>query len=84
MTNRLAVVSLVLVATAAVAGAQTLRGTVRGVVVDPSGAPVPGVRLTLETPATGEAREATTGPEGRFAAPSLAPGRHRLLVALGG
>ncbi len=84
MKSRLALVSLVVVATAALAGAQTHRASVRGVVVDPSGAPVPGVRLTLETPATGETREVTTSGEGRFAVPSLAPGRHRLAFALDG
>jgi len=84
VSSRLAVVALVLLVPATLAGAQTHRASVRGVVLDPSGSPVPGVRLTVTTPATGEAREVATGGEGRFAVPSLAPGRHRLEFSLDG
>jgi hypothetical protein len=62
------------------APAQTHRATIRGVVADPSGAPVPqvGVRVTRE--ATGETRTAVTDSDGRFSVATLPPGGYRIEV----
>jgi hypothetical protein len=55
-------------------------GVLDGRVSDPSGAPLAGARVVAKRPATGSARETTTDPAGRFALPSLAPGRYRLSI----
>ncbi len=55
---------------------------VRGTVVDPAGAPLPGARVLLVTP-EGHA-ETLTGPEGRFRFSGVEPGRYDLGVAAAG
>ena len=54
--------------------AQSYRASIRGIVVDPSGAAVPETRLEITNEATGDTRIATTGPDGRFAISTLLPG----------
>ncbi len=60
-----------------------LAGTVRGVVVDPDGQPVPGAALILAGPLA-VPRAATTDSSGRFRFESLAAGRYDLRVAVPG
>ena len=55
-------------------------GTTRGSVTDPTGAPLPGARLTLEQPLTGYSREATTGTSGEFVFHNVPFALHRLRV----
>jgi hypothetical protein len=50
-------------------------GVVRGVITDESGALVPGATVTVSSPA-GSARSATSGDDGSYAIPGLAPGRY--------
>src|SRR5438093_3677924 len=60
--------------------AQSHRASVRGVVLDPSAAPIPQVTLQIRNEATGESRTAIAGAEGRFAITMLPPGAYRIEV----
>jgi carboxypeptidase family protein/TonB-dependent receptor-like protein len=62
------------------AAAQTPLGSVRGIVRDPSSAPIPGVQLTIIKDDTNEQRVTTTDPTGQFVLTALPPGEHRLLI----
>jgi hypothetical protein len=55
-------------------------GQIIGTVKDPSGAVVPGAKVTL-TSAAGEKREATADPEGNFRIPLVPPGSYTLAVS---
>jgi hypothetical protein len=59
-------------------------GTVSGVVVDPSGAIVPGAALTLRNSATNEQRLATSSAAGIYQFVSLAPGSYELTTTMKG
>jgi hypothetical protein len=60
-------------------GAQT--GGLTGVVTDPQGAVVPGATVDVISEATGKSeRRVTTGDDGSYTAPLLAPGNYRLEV----
>jgi uncharacterized protein YfaS (alpha-2-macroglobulin family) len=52
------------------------RAQVVGGVVDPSGAPIPGARVTMRPLPNGEARRVVTGPAGQFAFDAVTPGRY--------
>jgi hypothetical protein len=69
----LLVVLMVLTAPA-FAQATAAFGTVSGTVLDASGAPVPGAKVTVSNPSRGVARELTTTDGGIFVAPALVPG----------
>jgi hypothetical protein len=56
-------------------------GEIRGVVSDPSGAPVPGARLTLQNTGT---REAVSGARGEFSFTGLPPGTFTLRCEVAG
>ena len=59
--------------------AQSHLAAVRGEILDPAGAPVPGVVVRVINEETGESRSATTGTEdGRYTVPSLQPGMYRV------
>jgi len=58
-------------------------GQIVGLVTDPSGALVAGAKLSLTSDA-GERRESTTGGNGRYAFPLLAPGAYQLEVTQSG
>jgi hypothetical protein len=58
--------------------AQQDRAVIRGVVLDPSGTPIPGVEVRITREATGEIRRSRSDETGRFAAPQLLPGTHRI------
>src|SRR5262245_52207609 len=68
----------VILLTALSVGAQSHRASVRGVVLDPSAAPIPQVTLQIANEATGESRTAVTGPDGRFVIALLPPGTYRI------
>ncbi len=59
-------------------------GGLSGVVLDPSGAPAPGVRVTLNTATLVSARTVTSDGTGRFRWSDLQPGRYSLLASKAG
>jgi len=81
-----AIILLVTVLTLAVAaGAQTsATGALTGTVIDPSGAVVPGAKITIVHPATGAKREVTTDSAGVFRASLLPPGTYNVQAAAEG
>jgi len=61
------------------ASAQTLeRGAIHGFVYDTSGSAVPGVKVTLTSPATGLKRDLTTDANGAYDFESLIPGEYTI------
>jgi hypothetical protein len=71
---------VIILVTALPTMAQSHRASVRGVVLDPTAAPVPQVSLQITNEATGESRSAVTGADGRFAVATLPPGAYRIDV----
>ena len=59
-------------------------GTVEGSVTDQSGAPLPGVTVSLASPALQGSRTAVTGSDGRYRFPALSPGRYEVTATLSG
>jgi len=55
-------------------------GAIAGSVSDPSGAPVAGAAVVINSEATGEERDLTTDVEGNFSVPFLTPGNYDLTV----
>src|SRR5262245_58542199 len=79
MLRQFFLVSVFAAITAVPVAAQSHLATIRGVIVDPSGAPVPDVAVRAVNEATGEVRSATTRADnGRFAIPALQPGLYRV------
>ncbi len=60
--------------------AQSYRGTIRGVVQDPSGAVVPGASVVAKNVATGQSRSAKTDANGAYVIPELAAARYDVIV----
>jgi hypothetical protein len=75
---------LLVVLLASTVRAQTPSGEVSGVVVDPSGSPVPGVTLTLTHVGTNAVREVQTNNAGVYVIPALLPGVYTLRAQLSG
>lgn len=59
-------------------------GAVQGIVVDPTGAVVPGAQVTLSDPTTGYKQSATTGADGTFAFSNVPPNPYHLDAAAQG
>jgi hypothetical protein len=59
--------------------AQSTSGAIRGTVLDPSGALVPGAQITI-TSATGFSRTLQSGATGAFEVPHLAPGSYSVSI----
>jgi hypothetical protein len=55
---------------------QTTNATLSGVVEDPNGSPVPGVKVTVINPATGMRRTVTTDESGNYVVPLLPPAKY--------
>ncbi|MGI4979599.1 MAG: carboxypeptidase regulatory-like domain-containing protein [Janthinobacterium lividum] len=55
---------------------QSINGTIRGQITDPSGAPVPSTAITVKNLDTGYVRELTADSEGRYVAPNLPIGTY--------
>ena len=53
--------------------AQSISGTINGTVVDPSGAVIPGVEITLTNERTSETRNTVTDDTGEFVFAALQP-----------
>jgi Carboxypeptidase regulatory-like domain/TonB dependent receptor len=60
--------------------AQTPSGEISGVVYDPGGSVVAGVKITLTNPATNAVREVATNETGLYAIPAIPPGVYTLKV----
>ena len=69
---------LSLVAIAACASAQEFRGTLMGRVTDPSGLPVPNVKVAVIKTDTNTRTETVSGLDGNYTAPLLAPGAYEV------
>lgn len=65
-------------------GAQVYSGTMTGVVTDPSGAVVPGAKVTLTDTTRGFTYTAATDEVGRYLLRALPPGTYRLTVEMTG
>ena len=70
--------------TDSVVWAQTPRATIRGVVVDQTGARLPGVEIKVLREATTETRQAVSDRQGYFAFPELPPGPYSIEARLQG
>ena len=57
---------------------QSINGTIRGQVLDASGAPVPSASLTIRNTDTGYVRQLTTDTDGRYIAPNLPIGTYTI------
>lgn len=77
-------VVLVLAGFSATAFGQAITGTLLGTVLDSSGGAVPGVGVTVTNMDTGVTRTTTTGSEGYYSVPNLAPGRYSVTVKFAG
>lgn len=67
---------LVLSAAPAFSQSQSINGTIRGQVTDPTGAPVPNTSVVVKNTDTGYARDLTTDNDGRYLAPNLPLGTY--------
>ncbi len=67
-----------------IAAGQTTFGTITGIVTDPSGAVVPGAKVSITNEHEGTVRQITTGSTGVYTAPNLAVGSYRLQVSAAG
>lgn len=86
-TTRLTYLSLLFAIVAFLIGgatAQTTKGSIAGVVTDPSGAVVQAATVTAVPVAGGESRSATTGEHGEYRIELLQPGEYTVNVKAGG
>jgi len=80
----LAVLLLFAVIPAARLAAQSSTGSISGIVVDSSGAGVPGASVSIRSADTGATRTATSGASGTYAFPNLIPGIYSVSADLSG
>jgi outer membrane receptor protein involved in Fe transport len=78
------VAGLLLAAAAGPVHAQTVTGTLEGTVADTTGAPLPGVAVSIRNLDTGYVREVLTNDKGRYTAPFLPLGRYQATAVLSG
>src|SRR5204862_1486516 len=71
---------LVIVCASTALFAQSVTGSISGVVVDPNGAVVPGATITLTKDQTNEKRSQATTESGRFNFASLQPGKYSVRI----
>ena len=64
--------------------AQVVGGTLSGTVTDPSGATLTNAQVLVHNDETGNERRLTTGPDGRYSAPSIPVGTYTITVELPG
>jgi hypothetical protein len=74
-TFRFAFFAVACLAAATIADAQVNRATISGTVTDPSGAPIPGVTVTIAGE-SGLSQTAVTGEAGQYTVPSLPVGTY--------
>src|ERR1700677_3875365 len=59
-------------------------GSISGTISDPSGAAVPGAKVTVTAPATGASRSSTTNESGEYTVPLLGVSDYTVQVELAG
>ncbi|HEX5965919.1 MAG TPA: carboxypeptidase regulatory-like domain-containing protein, partial [Pyrinomonadaceae bacterium] len=74
------VVALSLLVFALQAKAQTITGSISGLVIDSTGSVIPSATITLASEKTGQTRTAATNGEGRFNFAALQPGSYSLKI----
>src|SRR5271155_2778570 len=85
MSTKQVSISLVFILLAALSlSAQTFRGTILGTVTDPSGAVVPGAKVTVKNTGTGLERTTETSADGSYSAPELPIGTYSVTVTQAG
>ncbi len=80
-------VLIIVISAATAASAQspaTATATLSGIIVDETGAPVPGVDIVVLNIETSQNRQAVTNADGAFELPLLSPGRYRLTARMDG
>jgi len=77
-------VAVCILAAAAVAGAQSITGTIVGTVSDQSGAVLPGVEITIQNLATNQTRTAITSERGEYSVPLIPIGEYSVTAGLPG
>lgn len=75
---RLTVLFLLLVSSARLSFGQANTGTILGSVIDPSGAAVPGCKITVKDLQTGVVKESKTDATGSYVVSYLIPGRYEV------
>ena len=80
----LALIVCVLLIPSTAVRAQSATGDIQGVIVDSSGAVLPGAAITAINTATGVQRETVTDEQGRFSVPGLQVGPYEVTAALSG
>src|SRR5262245_25864458 len=81
---RIAVCLSISLATSLAAMAQTTTATINGRIRDVRGSAVPAASVTVTARDSGLIRRVTTGPDGSFVVPNLAPGGFDVVVAAPG
>ncbi len=76
--------SRLIFAIAFTAGAQEYRGTISGLVTDPSSAVIAGAKVTVTEVNTGARMQATSESKGQYSAPFLLPGDYSITVQAAG
>ncbi|MBV9611821.1 MAG: carboxypeptidase regulatory-like domain-containing protein, partial [Acidobacteriaceae bacterium] len=80
MSKRSLVAVLYLLAVCFLLRAQEFRGTISGLVSDPSGAPIPGAQITVTETHTGTKVQTVSNSAGEYTVPFLAPGDYDVNV----
>src|SRR5262245_50522336 len=83
-TNRPLIALIAAVVFTSAAAAQQPRASIRGDVVDPSGAAMANVEVVVTHESTNETRRTRTDAAGRFSVPGLAPGAYRVNIQQAG
>ena len=64
--------------------AQSFRGSIHGIVSDPSGSVIAGAKITAKSVGTGQEREAATGQDGGYVLAELPAGQYTVRVESAG
>ena len=80
-SRAIASLALILLFSSSFLTAQTFRGAIEGTVTDPSGAAVPGAKVTVTSPDTGLTREVETDNLGFYRVPELPLGTYSVTAA---
>jgi len=78
------IAAIFLIATLTTLHAQVVGGTLSGTITDPSGATLTNAQVLVHNDETGNERRLTTGPDGRYSAPSIPIGTYTITVELPG
>lgn len=73
-------IAIVLLLLTAFAAAQSYRGSIRGIVTDPSGAVIPNATVTATSASTGQARTVQSGNDGAYVVAELPAGTYTLTI----